>query len=155
MLYTSARAEKQVEGRLKTIDKVEVLLPLHLSPRKWSDRIKYVEVPLFPSYIFVKTTDHILRSLTKIQGVSRIIFHEGKPAVIREKEIKSILSFLENAQNKEISYSIDEEILIACGPLKEISGKIKRIGKKNLVLHVEQLGLTVSIALDQVKKINR
>ncbi len=151
VLYTASRSEKQVEERLKRLG-IETFLPLHLSPRKWSDRIKLVEIPLFSSYIFVKTNDLILLSLLQIPGVSRIVYYDGSPATVREKEIEAIRSFLEQIKAHELTYSVSEEVLIACGPLKDISGKIKRIGKTQLLLHLEQLGITVSVALNQIIK---
>lgn len=151
VLYTSPRAEKQVEKRLKEMG-MHTFLPLHLAPRQWSDRIKMVEVPLYPSYLFVNTDDHTIRECLGIQGVARIVFYNGIPAVITEQEIAAMQSFLEHARAKEISYSIGEEVLIACGALKDISGKIKRIGKKYLVLHLGQIGITVSVTIDRVKK---
>ena len=67
-------------------------------------------------------------------------------------EIASIRNLLEHARAKELRYDIDEQALIACVPLKTISGKIKRVGKKCLLLHLEQIGLTVSVEIDRVKK---
>lgn len=52
VLYTAPRAEKQVENRIRGMG-VICWLPLRKSPRAWSDRVKIVEMPLFPSYIFV------------------------------------------------------------------------------------------------------
>ena len=46
VLYTTARAEKHVELKLQA-EGVETYLPLHKCPRKWSDRVKMVEMPLF------------------------------------------------------------------------------------------------------------
>ena len=151
VLYTSPRAEKLVEKRLE-LTGVKTFLPLHLAPRRWSDRIKLIEVPLYPSYIFVFSNNHKVRECLGVQGVVRIIYHNGSPAIVAEREITAIQSFLEQARAKELSYSLNEEVLIACGSLKDISGKIKRIGKKYLLLHLEQIGLTVSVAMDQVKK---
>ncbi|MDR0687480.1 MAG: UpxY family transcription antiterminator [Prevotellaceae bacterium] len=152
-LYTVPRAEKQVEQRLKRAE-VETYLPLHLSPRQWSDRIKLVEVPLLPSYIFVKTTEPLLRSgIIPTHGVVRSVYYNGKPAVIRDPEIAAIRLFLEKARAKEIAYSLDEKVLIACGPLKNIAGKVKRIGKTHIALYLEQLGVMVSVAINQVKKL--
>lgn len=151
VLYTTPRAEKQVEQRL--IDAgIETFLPIHISHRKWSDRIKLVEVPLFSSYIFVRTTDSVLRTLLRINGVVRIVFYCGAPAIVRAAELNAIRSFLEKAKEKELIYEIGEELLIACGPMKDISGKVKKINKTHLILHLEQLGCTVSIALNQVVK---
>ena len=149
VLYTTPRAEKQVEQRLIEAG-IETFLPVHVSPRKWSDRVKYVEMPLFSSYIFVHTTDSVLRNLLRINGVVRIVFHSGAPAVIRDSEIVAIRSFLLKAREKELIYEIGDELIIACGPMKDISGKIKKINKTHLLLHLEQLGCTVSVAINQV-----
>jgi len=150
-LYTRPRAEKQVEKRLVQTG-IETFLPLHLTQRCWSDRIKLVEMPLYPSYVFVHTTDHEVRDCLTMQGVAKIVYYNGAPAIIAEREITTVQKFIELTQLKELSYSIDEDVLIACGSLKDISGKIKRIGKKYLLLHLEQIGMTVSVATDQVKK---
>jgi len=150
-LYTTPRAEKQVEIRLKQTG-IKTYLPLHLAPRRWSDRIKFVEMPFYPSYIFVYTNEHKVRDCVSVEGVVRVIFYNGSPAIIAEREIVAIQSFLELVRAKELTYSLNEDVLIACGSLKNVSGKIKRIGKKLLLLHLEQIGITVSVAIDQVKK---
>ncbi len=151
VLYTTPRAEKQVEQRLLDAG-IETFLPIHITPRKWSDRVKMIEVPLFSSYIFVRTTDSVLRNLLRINGVVRIVFHSGAPAVIRDREITAIKSFLDKAKEKELIHEIGEELLIACGPMKDVSGKVKKINKTHLLLHLEQLGCTVSVAINQVVK---
>jgi transcription antitermination factor NusG len=151
VLYTASRAEKQVEQRLRA-DGIETFLPLHLSPRKWSDRVKLVEVPLFSSYIFVKTTDEVLRTLLRMTGIARIVYYNGSPAIIKQKEIESIQLFVESACGKECSFGLEDEVLVACGPLKDISGKIKKIANDYVVLHIEQMGISLSINLNQIIK---
>ena len=113
VLYTTPRSEKQVEQRL-TDEGVETFLPVHVCPRKWSDRVKLVEVPLYSSYIFVKSSELLLRKLLKINGVVRIVYHAGEPAVIREREINAIKQFLVQAREKELIHDIGDELKIAC-----------------------------------------
>jgi transcription antitermination factor NusG len=149
VLYTTARAEKQVELKLQA-EGVETYLPLHKCPRKWSDRVKMVEMPLFSSYIFVHTTDEKLRTLIRVSGVARIVYYNGKPAVMRPKEIEAIREFVQKAAERECEFGLSEEVLVACGPLKDISGKIKKIGRKYLILHIEQMGITVCVKQNQV-----
>ncbi len=149
VLYTTARAEKQVELKLQA-EGVETYLPLHKCPRKWSDRVKMVEMPLFSSYIFVYTTDEKLRTLIRVNGVARIVYYNGKPAVMRPKEIEAIREFVQKAAERECEFGLSEEVLVACGPLKDISGKIKKIGRKYLILHIEQMGITVCVKQNQV-----
>ncbi|MDD3490592.1 MAG: UpxY family transcription antiterminator [Paludibacter sp.] len=149
VLYTTARAEKHVELKLQA-EGVETYLPLHKCPRKWSDRVKMVEMPLFSSYIFVNTTDEKLRTLIRVSGVARIVYYNGKPAVMRPKEIEAIREFVQKAAERECEFGLSEEVLVACGPLKDISGKIKKIGRKYLILHIEQMGITVCVKQNQV-----
>ena len=148
-LYTSARAEKQVEVKINA-EGVETYLPLHKCPRKWPDRVKMVEMPLFSSYIFVHTTDEKLRTLLRINGVSRIVYYNSQPAIIRPKEIEAIREFVQKAAERECEFGLSEEVMVACGPLKDISGKIKKIGRKYLILHIEQMGITVCVKQNQV-----
>jgi transcription antitermination factor NusG len=100
VLYTTPRAEKQVEWRLRKEGRT-AFLPLHLSP--------------------------CLYHAITLQGVSHVVYYDGKPAVVRESEITAIQQFLEEARAKELNYHPEEEVLIACGHLKNISGKIKKI----------------------------
>lgn len=152
VLYTAARAEKQVKDRIDALG-VECWLPLHRAPRVWSDRIKMVDIPLFSSYVFVKCTDPVLRDLIRVYGVSRIVYYNGKPAVVRQKEIDAIKEFLEKAAQH--SLCAGEEVEILCGAMKSVSGKIKKVKKNHLVLYLEQLGATVCVKLDDVARVDR
>lgn len=151
VIYTAPRAEKQVSQRLASALHVsDVFLPLHLAPRIWSDRVKMVEVPLFSSYIFVQCLEIDLRSLLKIYGVIRIVYYDGKPAVIRDQEIESIKKFLELSATKELCQG--DDVYILCGSFKQQSGKVIKINKKYLVLMIDQIGATISVKLDTVVK---
>lgn len=152
VLYTAPRAEKQVKERL-TAQNVECWLPLHRTPRVWSDRVKMVDIPLFTSYIFVRCTDSVLRSLLQVYGVSRIVYYNGKPAIVRQKEIDAIQVFLEQAAEHPLCTGDEVEIL--CGAMKNVSGKIKKIKKNHLLLYLEQLGATVCVSLGEVARVNR
>lgn len=151
LFYTSPRAEKQVDKRLNEAG-VESFLPLHYTARRWSDRVKMVEVPLFPSYVFVKTEDVKLRPLLQIPGVYRIVYYNDAPAVIRNSVIESVKKFIELAREKEITYDVGDEVLIAFGPMKDIAGKILRIRKDEYCLYVPELGYTVKISASNVLK---
>lgn len=152
VLYTAPRAEKQVRDRINALG-VECWLPLHRAPRVWSDRVKIVELPLFNSYLFVRCTDPELRNLTRVYGVARIVYYNGKPAVVRQKEIDAIQDFLDQAS--EHALCPGEEVEILCGAMKHVPGKVKKIKKNHLVLYLEQLGATVCVKLDDVARVDR
>lgn len=142
VLYTSPRAEKQVRNRISLLD-VECWLPLHRTPRVWSDRVKLVDVPLFNSYVFVRCTPGQLYPLLKVSGVVRIILYDGKPAIVRQEEIEAIKDFIE--QSAGYPLILGEDVDILAGIMKRISGKLRRIKKTYLVLYLEQLGATVCV----------
>lgn len=152
VLYTFPRAEKQVKERIDR-EGVNCWLPLHCSPRVWSDRVKMVDVPLFNSYIFVNSTETVLRSLLRIYGVVRIVFYDGKPAIVREHEIEAIKEFLKEAATHPLCSG--EEVEILCGAMKGVTGTVMQINKTHLVLSLEQLSATVCVKLETVTRTTR
>ena len=151
MLYTKPRAEKQVAVRLTDAGE-EVFLPLHLAPRKWSDRVKLVEMPLFSSYLFVNTTKAKLYDVVRIPGVARIIYFEGEPATVHQKEINGLMRFLEYANGRMCHIEPDDEVRIAVGPFKDLEGKVLKITKTKVMLRLATLGLIAHVQLDQIVK---
>jgi transcription antitermination factor NusG len=95
----------------------------------------------------------MLELLTKIYGVARIVYHDGKPAIIRQREIDCIKEFLEQAANRPLC--IGEDVEIVAGAMKKVSGKIRKINKRYLVLYLEQLGAMVSVKIEDVAPAKR
>ena len=151
VLYTAARAEKQVAARLES-EGVEVFLPLHKTKRKWSDRMKVVEMPLFKSYVFVQCPEHRLFAMNSIYGVSRIVFYLGKPAKIRQVEIDAIREFLAYAENHEIILSGDRVEIVA-GAFERQKAEVLRVDEKGVSLFLEELGAKIYVDLSSVNKI--
>ncbi len=94
-IYTRPRWEKKV-NKLLTEKGIESYCPLNKVRRKWSDRMKLIEEPLFKSYVFIKITDESRTNVRMTDGVINFVYWDGKPAVIRDKEIQTIKLFLEN-----------------------------------------------------------
>lgn len=151
-LYTKPRSEKRVKEKLES-NGWECYLPLHRSPRVWSDRVKVVDMPLFNSYIFVKCKESEILSSIRVNGVVRVVFYDGKPAVIRQKEVDAIKMFIEEAEGKVLCTGDEVEILT--GSMKNKSGKIMKIKKKYLVLHIEQLAATICVNTESVAPLDR
>ena len=151
VLYTAARAEKKVEERLKEIA-VEVYLPIHRTKRRWSDRVKVVDLPLFSSYIFVRIPEHKLRDLLQIYGVSRIVFYLGRPAIVKDHEIDTIKEFLNIAENRQI-VSVGDTVQILNGALETKKGEVMRVESDKVILFLEELGAKIYVSLSDVNKI--
>lgn len=155
-LYTAPRAEKKVNERLLQSN-IKAFLPLLLQRKKWSDRVKLIEEPLFKSYIFVSCSECELFDCLKIQGVSRVVYYCGKPAVVRFCEIMQIKKFLKQAKGASLITEGDD-VEIVDNALKTyngyLSGKVKKIKGKYLYLQLDQLNAKITVRLNQAVKIN-
>lgn len=156
VLYTAPRSEKKVADRLASMG-IDFFLPMLHVQRKWSDRVKVVETPLFNSYIFVKVPNHILFNLIKVYGIVKIVYYNGVPAIVREFEIDIIRKYIAQAGECEIVKG--DIVEIVCGSLagenKLVTGTIIKAKKNYLYLYVEQLGAYVCVKKCEVKKIKK
>jgi transcription antitermination factor NusG len=64
---------------------VESYCPLNKVRRKWSDRVKIVEQPLFKSYVFVKVSDEERTTVRMTPGTINFVYWGGKPACNKRK----------------------------------------------------------------------
>lgn len=151
MLYTSPRAEKQVARRIAAEGK-EVYLPLHIVKRKWSDRVKRVEVPLFNSYVFVKVEERELGTLLLINGVSRVVYYLHRPAVVRDSEIVAVKEFLVHAAEKDI-IRVSDEVEVKLGCFANRGGRVLYITEKEVALYLEELGAKICVKRELVEKV--
>ena len=97
-VYTKPRWEKKIH-KLFSEKGLESYCPLNKIRRKWSDRIKIVEEPLFTSYVFVKVDEEEKTKVRTTNGVLNFVYWQGKPAIIKEKEIEVIKKFLHEYEN--------------------------------------------------------
>ena len=93
-VYTKPRHEKTVSNDLYKKG-YEVYLPLLREKRKWSDRKKWIEFPLFKSYLFVKTDIKNSLSVVQSYGVVKIIKFGEKVGIVQNEIIDSIRLMIE------------------------------------------------------------
>jgi transcription antitermination factor NusG len=153
--YTLPRHEKKVAAALER-DGTEYYLPLQKVLRKWSDRKKWVEEPLFKSYIFVRTrypsTDFY--KIISRPGIVRSVSFEGKPRYISDNEIDIIRQLLEKGYSvKAVNMPLKKgsPVEISGGPLMglkgEVIGKVTR-GKFIIRINTINTALKVDISAD-------
>ena len=96
-IYTRARAEKQVDARLKQMG-YESYLPIRREKHKWKDRTKMVDVPLMSSYVFVKIRGKDVVPVRSVDGVSWIVAFGNVIQTIPEWQIEGMRRFLASEQ---------------------------------------------------------
>ena len=152
-VYTRPRWEKKVNQLL--IEKgLESYCPLNKVRRKWSDRVKIVEEPLFKSYVFVKVSDDDRTAVRMTNGAINFVYWDGKPAVIKEKEIIAIKRFLNEYENVEAIPSdlkINQRVRITNGTLMDQEGKVLDIRHKTARVAIDSLGYILVAYIDRSK----
>jgi transcription antitermination factor NusG len=152
-IYTRPRWEKKVHQLL--IQKgIDSFCPLNKVHRKWSDRVKLVEEPLFKSYVFVKVKEEQRTPVRMTDGVINFVYWDGKPAVIKEKEIESIRKFLdeyEDVQLIKLEIRDDQKVRITSGAFMDLEGKVIEVKNKSARVLVESLGYLLVADIDKSK----
>ena len=150
-LYTKARAEKKVYEELR-LKGLEVYLPLRKELRQWSDRKKWVEMPIIHSYIFVHIRKVDYRRVFESKGIVSYVSHKGKAVVIPDREIEA----MQRTVNSNLTFNVEastihkgQTITIASGPLKGITGEVMEVqGTRKFFMRISHIGYTLVVNLD-------
>jgi len=145
------RFEKLVALHLK--DKgYEHYLPMYRSRHRWSDRIKEIELPLFPGYIFCKfDVSHRLPVLV-VPGVISIVGSGKHPLAIPEQEISAVQKIVNSgmAYGPWRSLCTGQRVLVRYGPLRGLEGVVLEVKNTyHLVISVTSLSRSVSVVIDR------
>jgi len=150
VFYVKSRTEFKADQLLKR-DGFESYLPVTRTLKQWSDRKKWVEEPLFKSYIFVKVKKNQLYSVLQTPPIVTYVKFAGEPAIIHQQHIDLIKQLLLNKTEFEVStevVKIGESIKIKTGPFIGQSGVVKEIrGKRKLLVSLESINFTLEIEL--------
>ncbi len=150
-IYTRPRWEKKVDLLLKE-QGLESYCPLNKVRRKWSDRIKMVEEPLFKSYVFVRTDDKGKAIVRLTGGVINFVYWNGKPAIVKDKEIISIRRFLDEYENVQaIDLKPHQRIIVTSGPFMDLEGKVLELRNKVARVAIDSLGFVLVANIDKSK----
>ncbi|MDD5584062.1 MAG: UpxY family transcription antiterminator [Candidatus Omnitrophica bacterium] len=151
VLYTKPRHEKFVESNL--IEKgVEAFTPKVTLRKKWSDRSKLVQEPLFRGYCFAKfpLTDKL--NVIMQQGVLQIVHFNYQYVPVPEEVVASLKIISEKGvQLDPCPYlKIGDKVVIRRGPLKGVEGFILERRNKNtsLVISIDVIASSVQCFVD-------
>ncbi len=149
-LYTRSRCEKKLYNALSK-NNYHAFLPLVKEKRQWSDRIKTIEVPLLPGYLFVNISSKQVPDMYYFPWMVNYVMHEGKPATIRPEEI-SILEYTIN-NNLKIhpikDCQIGDEAKITSGPFKGMTGRVTKKGNGcKVILTLESIDQQFCVELN-------
>lgn len=149
-LQVQAKHEFGVANSLRSRG-YDPFLPLCRCRKIWSDRIKMVEAPLFPGYMFCRLDLHDRLPVLTAPGVIRIVGHTRLPAPVDESEINAIQTIVASGLPHEPwpYLRAGDRVRIERGPLRGLEGLlVETRGAHRLILSVTLVQRSVSVDID-------
>lgn len=151
-IQTKPRHEKRVALELEEKD-VQVFLPLYTTLRQWSDRRQQVQLPLFPSYVFVRVGGSRSQRTVVLQtnGVRSFIGMHGAGVMVPDEEIETIQKVLA----ERVSFTnypflnVGQKVRIRGGSLDGVHGILTAVSNdRTLVVSIECIQRSLAIRID-------
>jgi len=149
-VQVTPRHEKKVDVMLSQKDYGH-FLPMSSVRRNWSDRVKEIEQPLFPGYVFCRSRSSLVGNLRRTPGIIRIISFGGKPCPIDDGEIEALQRVVESRRDicSFPYFTAGQRVQVVTGPLSGITGIISQVKKRNrLIIAVDLIQKAISVEID-------
>lgn len=150
-VYTKPRHEKTVLNQFEEKG-MESYLPLIRQRHRWSDRMKWVETPIFKSYIFVCVELKNNLDVLQTRGVHHIVKFQNKIAVIPEIQINNLRKIIEGGFDPFPSdyFIIGDEVEVIGGPLRGINGIVSRNDTPDkLIIKIDVIQHAVAVQIER------
>ncbi|MDE3196612.1 MAG: UpxY family transcription antiterminator [Acidobacteriota bacterium] len=128
----------------------EDFLPMYKVRKRWSDRVKDVENPLFPGYVFARFDPKLRLPILKIPSVMSVVSLGREPEPIPDIEIESLRRVCEAGMHT-IPYPFLKEgakLRVNEGPLAGVEGIVLEAKETQLILSITLLQRSVAVSVD-------
>jgi transcription antitermination factor NusG len=138
----------------------EEFLPLFRVRRRWTDRVKFVNLPLFPGYLFCRLNLDNRMPLLTTPGLLYIVGNGRTPEPVDESEIVAIHSVLRSGLPFAPwpSLVIGQKVRLEKGPLRGLEGVLNRVGNQHKIyvsVTLLQRSVSVEVDSDWVRSVSR
>ncbi len=149
-VYTTPRHEKHVSETLAK-RRIEAFLPLYRTTRQWKkSRPVVLELPLFPTYVFVRISRQARGTVLGTPGALSIVGSAREPWPLPDLEIEALRSGLLERRIEPHPYlTVGERVRIKAGMMAGVEGLLVR--KKNefrVVLTLDTIMRSVAVEVD-------
>lgn len=148
---TRSRHEKRVHEQLAGRPQIDVFLPLWERRSRWKDRIKRIQVPLFPGYCFARFWYADRLRVLKAFGVVDLVGPGGEPEPIPDAEMDAIHALVGSGLTYEPFPFLTKgmEVEVIRGPMMGARGRLLRKDRGlRVVLSVASIRQSVSVEID-------
>ena len=147
VIYTYPNQEKKIYNELCKRG-LNAFLPVTKVLRRWSDRNKLIEIPLFLNYMFVNIYLNEIWKVLMLNGVSKFVSFNGSQSIIKEEEIECIRKMMvaPGELRNEKSDIKGQRVKVMYGPLAGLEGKIlDRKGLTRFYVALESINQIISV----------
>jgi len=130
----------------------EEFLPLYHCRRRWSDRMKSMELPLFPGYVFCRIDPLLRLPILTVPGVLHFVGIGRIPAPIDDSEMAAIQCAVRSGLRVEPSayLEIGQRVRLEEGPLAGLIGILVEIRKQyRVVVSLSLLKRSVAVEIER------
>src|SRR3989442_2793548 len=149
-LHVRSRHEKIVSCILSNKG-FEQLLPVYRSKRKWVDRVREIDLPLFPGYVFCRFSLEARTAVVTTPGVVDIVRSGRMFAPINPAEIAALQALIKSQLPARPWRYLEagEQVMIEEGPLQGVVGILLQTkNSKRVILRVTALHRSVLVEID-------
>jgi transcription antitermination factor NusG len=151
VLRVKSRAEHVVATMARNRG-FEEFVPFYRCRRRWSDRNKTVEAPLFPGYVFCRLHPQYRLPLLTIPGALHFVGIGKVPVAIQDCEIAAIQAAVRSGLSIEpwSFLRVGESVRLEEGPLAGVEGILIDVRKQHrIVVSVNLLRRSVAVEIDR------
>ena len=127
-------------------------LPAYKTKRMWSDRMREIEQPLFPGYVFCRFPIESRLPVISVPGLIMIVGAGRCPLPVDEHEIAEVRHVLEAGWPMEPWKFLEsgDQVVIDQGALRGVGGiMVSTRGECRLILSVTLLQRSVAVEIDR------
>jgi transcription antitermination factor NusG len=149
-LHVRRQYEKAV-GRNLEAKGLEQFVPLYRSRRRWSDRVKEVEFPLFPGYVFCRFDLKDRIPILTVPGITSIVGVGLTPRPVEESEINALRTVVRAGLpcTPWPFLKAGERVELVRGPLRGLEGIVLDVKSSyRLILSIDLLMRSVAVEVD-------
>jgi transcription antitermination factor NusG len=129
----------------------ESFLPVYKCRRRWSDRMKELDLPLFPGYLFCRFDPAARLPILTVPGVARVVGIGRTLVPIEEDEIAAIQRVVHSDLPRQPwpFLRVGQQVRVVYGPLSGTEGILLSFrGRCRLILSVNLLHRSVAVDVD-------
>lgn len=153
-LWYAVRVRSNYERTVSTVldhKGVEQFFPTYRSRRIWTDRIRTMDLPLFPGYVFCRIPLDERNRVVTTEGVVGLVGAGRQPIAVSDSEIEAIRTIVQSQAPTEPwpFLKIGQTVRINHGSMTGVEGILIKVKNSwRLVVSVTVLERSVAVEID-------